>query len=146
MAPEARQRLLNALANELEDIGVRVTHLAMSGAREQFDIQYQDLEEPPAIGGKALDLQGQRWESTHIGVVDTSVPDLRNVPDLGTFVSYVVRNPSVSLHVAVPFEHRNWMQKALLGMTEPQICHRIWVWPFRESGRIYAPEPKLRVG
>lgn len=140
------QRLLNALANELEDIGVRVTHLAMSGAREQFDIQYQDLEEPPAIGGKALDLQGQRWESTHIGAVDTSVPDLRNVPDLGTFVSYVVRNTSISLHVAVPFECKIKMKDKILQMAGPQTCHRIWVWPFRESGRIYALEHKLRVG
>ena len=63
MASEVRQRLLNALANELEDIGVRVTHLAMSGAREQFDMQYRDLPEPPARGGKVPDLQGQRWGS-----------------------------------------------------------------------------------
>ena len=123
-----------------------MAHLARSGARELFDIQYQDLEEPPAIGEKVPDLQGKRWESTHIGVVDTSVPDLRNAPDLGTFVSHVVRNPSVSLHVAVPFEHRNGMKGAILQIAGRQTCHKIWVWPFRESGRIYAPEPKLRVG
>ena len=140
------QRLLNALANELEDIGVQVTHLAKNGMLEPFDMQYRDLEEPPAISGEAPDLQGQRWGSTHIGKVDTSVPDLRTVPDLGTFVNHVVRDPSVSLHVAVPFEHKNGMRHAILQMAGPQTCHRIWVWPFREAGRIYDPEPKLRVG
>lgn len=138
--------LLNALANELEDIGVQVTHLARKDMLEPFDVQYQDLEEPTAKGGKIPDLQGQRWGSTHIGAVYTSAADLRTVPDLGTFVSHVVRNPSVALHVAVPFEHRNWVTEAILRMAEPQTCHRIWVWPFREAGRIYAPEPKLRVG
>ena len=146
MASEKCQRLLNAFANELEDIGVRVTHLAKSGAREPFDVQYWDLDEPPAIDGKAPDLQGQRWGSTHIGKVDTSAPDLRIMPRLDTFLHHVRGDPSVSLHVATLFEYKIVMKDTILQLAGRNTPHKIWVWPFRESGQTYTPEPKLRVG
>ena len=146
MASEKCQRLLNALANELEDIGVRVTHLAKSGAREPFDVQYRDLDEPPAIGGKAPDLQGQRWGSTHIGKVEMSAPDLLIVPHLDTFLHHVVGDPSVSLHVAVPSGYKIEMKNTILQLAGRNTPHKIWVWPFSESGQTYTLEPKLRVG
>ena len=117
----------------------------MSGAREQFDIQYRNLKEPPAMGGKVPDLQGRRWESTHIGAVDTSAADLRTAPDLGALVRYVVANPSVSLHVAVAFDKRH-KRTALLQMGGHGAYHRIWLWPFSAVDQTYDPEPRLRVG
>ena len=140
------QRLLNALANKLEDIGVRVTHLAMKDMLGQFDMRYWDLEEPPARSGKIPDLQGERGRSIHLGEADTSASGSHTASQLDTFVRHVVCHPSFSLHVAVPFEYRNRMKDMLLAMAGHQARRRIWVWPFREIGQTYDPEIKLRVG
>ena len=144
MQPSNHHLLLNALANELEDIGVRVTHLARNGVQEQFDMQYRDLPEPPARGGKTPDLQGERWGLIHLGKADASAYRSGIASQLDTLVRYVVGDPSVSLHVAVPFERKHEMQNAMLRTGGHQTCHKMWVWPFREVGRTYIPEPKLR--
>ena len=145
MASEGHQRLLNALANELEDMGVVITHLARRGMREPFDMQYWDLEEPPARGGKIPDLQGEKSGSIHLGEADTSLYSSHTASQLDTFVRYVVRNPSFSLHVAVPFERKHYTKDKILPMAGRNDPSKIWVWPFREVGRTYIPEPKLRV-
>ena len=146
MASDAHQRLLNALANELENIGVRVTHLARSGMREPFDIQYRDLPEPPPGGGKIPDLQGERWGSIHLGKAEASVYSSRIGSHLATLVRHVVSNPSVSLHVAVPFDRKINTRNTILPMVGPNASSKIWVWPFHKVGQTYAMDLKLRVG
>ena len=145
MQPSNHYLLLNALANELEDIGVRVTHLARNGMQEPFDIQYRDLPDPPARGSKTPDLQGERWGLIHLGKADASAYRSGITSQLDTVVRYIVDNPFVSLHVAVPFERRHETKNTILRTGGHQTYHKMWVWPFREVGQTYIPEPKLRV-
>lgn len=145
MQPNNHHLLLNALANELEDIGVRVTHLARNGMQEPFDMQYWDLPEPPARGGKTPDLQGERWGLIHLGKADASAYRSGIASQRDTLVSYVVGDPSISLYVAVPFERKHETKNTILKTGGYQTYHKIWVWPFREVGQTYIPDLKLRV-
>ena len=53
MMSEEHQRLLNALANALENSqGVRVTHIDVGGTPQLFSEKYRRLPEPYAIGEK----------------------------------------------------------------------------------------------
>jgi len=142
---EDHQVLLNALANGLEREEVLVTGLARQGMQEPFDRKYWGVPPPQLVDWKTPDLQGECGERLILGEAEMSTYGSHTESQLDTFVSHVVRHPSVSLHVAVPFEYKNRMKDMLLAMARHQARHRIWVWPFRKVGQTYAPDPKLHV-
>ncbi len=147
MVSKKHQVLLNALANELEEKEIDVTHLARHGMQEPFDVQYQNLPKPPTIYGKTPDLQGEDGRGRiHLGEADISVSDPHTKAQLRIFVRYVIRNPSVSLHVAVPFEYRHNAKNMIQRIVrERRTFGKIRILPFHVVGNTCIPSPILRV-
>ena len=139
MTTELHQRMLNALANELEKSNVKVTHLDMDGMQQLFDRKYRHLTQPPSIEGKIPDLWGtDRNGVPRLGEAETDVfgPYTKQTEEqLRVFGNRVMRNTDipVPLYVIVPSGQREAMENMMrqIGLKD-KLGKHVHVWGFRE--------------
>lgn len=135
MVSEEHQKLVNALARELEKQNIKIVQIDMRGTLELFDPKYRDLPKPGEHGGRVPDLVGQGTSGTiHLGEAETDMDSENLDAQLMAFSGKVTMSAGipVPLHVAVP--QRIWQDMRnrirYLGLGSLLDSGRIVVWQF----------------
>ena len=132
MVSEEHQRLVNALAQAWERVGIRVTAIDMAGHPSYFDQKYRSLPTPSDHGG-IPDLEGVDVNGTlHLGEAETDMQAENMESQLKNFSNRVMRKTRVRvpLHVVVPTRLVSQMEYKInhLGLGSDMASGRIRVW------------------
>ena len=132
MVSEEHQRLVNALAQAWERVGIRVTAIDMADYPLYFDQKYRNLSAPGDHGG-IPDLEGMDANGTlHLGEAETDMRAENMDSQLKNFSSRVMRKTRVRvpLHVVVPTRLVSQMESKInqLGLGSDMASGRIKIW------------------
>ncbi len=131
MTSEEHQKLLNSLANALEDQGIRITHIDIGETPELFDEKYRNLPKPIERDGYSPDLEGMKGALRYFGEVKTSVKDDPNIDaQLRAFTSREMNGKDIPLHIVVPKEFKKQLEDKLykMGLYDKYKKGSIKVW------------------
>ena len=131
MESQKHQELLNELARRLEETGVTITHLDISGTPEFFDEKYRELPTPGKREGHVPDLEGVKDKLTHLGESKIDVNNDSNIDSqLGVFAHRTMGGKNIPLHIMIPKNLEEDLIAKLkdLGLYNKYADGQIFIW------------------